>query len=558
VISITGLSCKNRPPFVPAVLSGPTFSFTDTTCTFRTTATDPDGDSVSVRIMWTDLAVSDWSDWFASGDTVVLTHAWPNGGIYKVSAQARDVKLNTSGWSDTLMVQVIARYPPGIPLVPIGPEIGGQDTSYAFSTVALHPAGITVAVRFTWGDGATSDWSSFVASGETVAMNHSWSAPGTYGVSAQAKDTGDVMSQWSTTHTVVVQPPVLKWRFRMQDSADLCYSSPAIGPDGTIYVGSPDGALYAVNPDGTLRWRYLTGGIVRSAPAIADDGTIYAGSQDSLVYAINPDGVLKWTCKTSSYVRSSPAIAGDGTIYIGSSDHRLYALNPDGTLRWRYLTGGSITSSPAIAADGTVYFGSWDDYFYAVNPDSTLKWRFDAGGNVESSPAIAADGTIYVGAAHHSTANFHALNPDGTPRWSYMTGDDITSSPVISADGTVYVGSHDDFLYAFSADGTPEWTYQTAGRIKFASAALVSDGTVYFGSQDDRFYALHPDGTLRWCFRTGGNIYSAPAIGPDGTIYVTSSDGYLYALKGTSPLADSPWPKFHHDLRNAGRVGGGR
>ena len=37
---------------------------------------------------------------------------------------------------------------------------------------------------------------------------------------------------------------------------------------------------------------------------------------------------------------------------------------------------------------------------------------------------------------------------------------------------------------------------------------------------------------------------------------VSMSGGSFYALRGTSPLADSPWPKFQHDLRNTGRVGG--
>ena len=36
-------------------------------------------------------------------------------------------------------------------------------------------------------------------------------------------------------------------------------SSPAIGADGTIYVGSMDNYLYAINPDGTQQWAFATG-----------------------------------------------------------------------------------------------------------------------------------------------------------------------------------------------------------------------------------------------------------------------------------------------------------
>ena len=91
-----------------------------------------------------------------------------------------------------------------------------------------------------------------------------------------------------------------------------------------------------------------------------------------------------------------------------------------------------------------------------------------------------------------------------------------------------------------------------------SSPALCADGTVYVGSNDGRLYALNPDGTLKWRFRTGEVGRSSPAVGADGTVYCGSYDGGLYAIRGDSPLANSPWPKFHHDNQNTGRVGGGR
>ena len=44
-------------------------------------------------------------------------------------------------------------------------------------------------------------------------------------------------------------------------------SSPAVGADGTIYIGSRDNYLYAVNPThGALQWKYLTGNMVEFFP----------------------------------------------------------------------------------------------------------------------------------------------------------------------------------------------------------------------------------------------------------------------------------------------------
>ncbi len=561
VMLVGGLACKrNEPPGVPAVPTGPTYCFRDTTYTFKTVVNDPDGDSVSVRVRWTYSSVSGWSGWVASGETVLLTHYWLDAGTYHVSVQARDQRLNTSDWSDTLEVQVVTRYSPGMPHDIVGPARGGQDSSYTFSTSASHPDGITVAIRFAWGDGDTSDWSAFVTSGESVAMSHVWTAPDTYAVTAQARDTGGGRSLWTLPHTIVIRPPdtLRIWRLRLADSGSVMRSSPAIGPDGIIYVGS-DSGLYAVNTDGAVEWYFPTGASVGASPAVAPANMIYFGS-GNVVYALTHSQKLVWRYTTGGSVSSSPAIGADGTVYVGSSDDRLYAFNVDGTVKWSYLTGSNITSSPSIAADGTIYVGSYDDHIYALNPDGTLKWSYDVDDNINrASPCVGADGTVYCGADRNRSAlSFYAFSPDGTLKWSYATGGDIRSSPAIASDGTIYVGSGDYSLYALNPDSTLKWCFRAGGRILYSSPAVCADGTIYFGSYDDFLYAVNSNGTLKWRYETEGNIYSSPSIGPDGTVYFTSNDGYLYALKGTSPLADSPWPKFHHDLRNTGRVGGGR
>ena len=115
-----------------------------------------------------------------------------------------------------------------------------------------------------------------------------------------------------------------------------------------------------------LKWSYMTLGEVHSSPAIGSDGTIYVGSGDNRLYAINPDGTLKWSYATGDSIYSSPAIGSDGTIYVGSGDHSLYAINTNGTLKWSYATGNSVRSSPAIGSDGTIYVGSLDNKLYAI------------------------------------------------------------------------------------------------------------------------------------------------------------------------------------------------
>jgi outer membrane protein assembly factor BamB len=516
---VAALSCgKNHAADVPTVPAGRDSCFTDTTYTFTTIPTDPDGDSVAVRFDWGDSTLSDWSILVASGDTVALTHAWSDTGTHEVRAQARDKSLQSSDWSAALAVRVVvARPAPDAPAEPDGPAKGGQDSTYSFATVAFHPESMDVAIRFAWGDGDTSQWSEFVAPGESVSMSHTWPVPDTYAVAAQAKDTGNAMSQWSVPHSIRIRMPdtLRLWRYRLTAlEGGSFYSSPAFGPDGNIYVGSIDSALYSIRPDSTLRWRYSTGGVVRSSPAIAPDGTVYVGSYDNVLYAINSDGTLRWSYATDGSIYASPAIGANGIIYFGSLDHWFYAINPDGARSWRTLANKAGRSSPAVAADDTVYVGSDDDNICRVNPNGAVKWEYKTGGTIHASPSLGADGTVYCGSGD---GNLYALNPDGSLKWKFLT------------DSTIQ-----------------------------GSAIIASDGTIYFGSADNSVYALNTDGTAKWQFESDGAIQSSPTLGPDGKLYFTSKDGHLYALKGRSPLAGSPWPKFHHDPRNTGRVGGGR
>jgi hypothetical protein len=76
------------------------------------------------------------------------------------------------------------------------------------------------------------------------------------------------------------------------------------------------------------KWKVLTGGAVRSSPVVGHDGTIYVGSEDGNVWALNPDGTTRWTFQTGGPVHSSPAIGPDGTVYVGSDDKHVYAITP--------------------------------------------------------------------------------------------------------------------------------------------------------------------------------------------------------------------------------------
>ena len=101
---------------------------------------------------------------------------------------------------------------------------------------------------------------------------------------------------------------------------------------------------------------------MRSSPAIGSDGTIYVGSRDDNLYAINSDGSRKWAFKTRGRVDSSPAIGSDGTIYVGSNDNNLYAISEFEI----NITDQSISKGQSLTLQ------------YFPQPSFTYQWFYNA------------------------------------------------------------------------------------------------------------------------------------------------------------------------------------
>ncbi len=328
-------------------------------------------------------------------------------------------------------------------------------------------------------------------------------------------------------------------------------SSPALSPDGILYVGSNDHRLYAVDTNHILKWSFETGLDIKSSPAIGSDGIIYVGSRDRKFYAVTPEGKLKWSFATEGWVDSSPAIAMDGTIYFGSWDKKFYALDPNGVKKWIFATAGEIDSSPAIAADGTIYFGSHDKKLYALKPDGTKKWEFAAGGSIVSSPAIDFSGKIYFSSVD---GKFYVLNPDGTLNWSTRTGGVSESSPVLANDGMIYIAINKSRA-AITPDGKVKWEYPEPYFLIDSTAAIAADNSIYYLTIGGwTVVAMGTDGIQKFQLLTKAGLTASPVIAPGGMIYVADLFGDLTAIRGEAGLMPSAWPMFRANPRHTGVV----
>ena len=322
-------------------------------------------------------------------------------------------------------------------------------------------------------------------------------------------------------------PGMIKWTF--DPSSASMKSSPTIGPDGTIYVGSDDDHLYAVYPNGTLRWKFKAGYSVTSTAAISENGTVYFGSNDGIFYCLHSDGTLNWKIPVGGLISDSPLIAEDGMIYMGLGGS-VKAIYPNGTVKWSTSTGNYI-SSPAMGHDGTIYIGSYDDHMYALYPNGTIKWRFETGDYISSTPVVSENDHIYFGSWD---GYFYALYPNGSLKWRYYmpltsTDKEFYSSATIDRFGMIYVIGPSNNLYKFHPNGTISYsrgTYRSR-----SSISVDIEGNYYFGGTNSRGIAsITTNNQFRWFAIGSGTIWTTPAIASDGTIYFVDSWGILYAI----------------------------
>lgn len=296
---------------------------------------------------------------------------------------------------------------------------------------------------------------------------------------------------------------LLRWGLR---TGGAVKSSPAIDQLGNAIIGSTDGFLYALaaepgifDPDAgggddagpvysppKILFKLAVGPIA-SSPVIGGDGTIYVGTTEGKLASVMKDGsAVNWSVTTNDTLGSSPALGQDGTIYVGSSDQKLYALTAAGATKWALDLGAPVTGSPAVGGEGTIYVGTGDGKLHAVAPAGTERWWYPTGGAIKGTPAVFA-GSVYVGS---EDKKLHAVSTiDGKARWSYETLGAV-GSPVIGPDGTVYVGAADSRLYAITSKGSLFYAVNVKGNVQ--SAPAIGDGPALYITTENALAVVGP------------------------------------------------------------------
>ncbi len=364
------------------------------------------------------------------------------------------------------------------------------------------------------------------------------------------------------------------------------FTEPAIGPDGTVYVGhipshyAPSGIFYAINPDGTTRWSKSFNFTLASheghkmgfgTASVAPDGTVHFKCGDTH-FAYTSDGEERWKrifvtpeYRTPTVWIHSAAISEDGSVYLPVDLHGLYRLNPATGANVWFRSEYYLKSAGSITLDGNVWI-TGDSFLFRFAHDGQINSQITGTKQFSPySPSLNAAGHIYM------VPRLGVVRPGASNVGLDSQYPSITVPPLIGPQNEIIFPDRSGNLYCLEADFTLRW--KLTGYAD-QSPILAEDGTIFAITSDPRsptIRALGLDGAFR--YEIAGKMddpgatlppyydydsYGLPliklALGRTGTLYAAARNGKLYAFHGTSPLGKSDWPKVFGGYGNASRV----
>ena len=304
-----------------------------------------------------------------------------------------------------------------------------------------------------------------------------------------------------------------------------------VGADGTLYVTGNDNRIFALNPrTRVVLWEARLAGPICASPAIGPDGTVYVQLYNRLFAFDGGSGAMRWAAPISEGIGASntgatPAIGADGTIYVGSGDRSLYALkSQNGDRLWRVPLGaGDAALSPSIGSGGIIFSGIYLQSTVAVDAGGTIVWR------KENQPIVIMPGHDNILYIQDKLGSGHALDQaSGIVRW---TAPDKPWRPIgVGADGMVYAVSGPKGKLEAREPGS--WAARWSVSYALGSnAAIGADQTIYSGNGPFLGALDGRTGMERWRVVSNGlDADGPPAIGADGLLFVGAADGTIYSV----------------------------
>ena len=373
-------------------------------------------------------------------------------------------------------------------------------------------------------------------------------------------------------------------------------ATPAIGADGTVYVGtsggssSRTGTLFAISAGGQERWNKPLGRIdasaMVSAPGLGPQ-RVFVGSlaTNGLVSALDPTGTLVAQCVLSkdADLQASPTTIPLGAAFYANKTNELIALRPS----TNPLCSAAQTSDDVLFPDGLVATGP--SVFFVDNKPNVSRYDLTASGwlaytqnqwpgspasnyrnrglAIPTAAALIGAGEIPQGGGAvfqaAATGNFRFDYGFSPPRVAASA-----HGPVVASDGLVLVGIPTGIAAVSSAitvvgggDGIANTPVLGEGGRLFA---LAENGALsqwsYLAGKPVRLWSSPLDAATSLAFEASPALDCARTAlgvliaGRPGVLYAAARSGTLYAVVVDARGIDvtAQWPKYQKDPRNSG------
>jgi outer membrane protein assembly factor BamB len=440
---------------------------------------DPEADSVAVKFVWGDLPAAGWSAFVPSGSVVTDSCKWSVIGPHSVGVVLRDKggTMTSSSAVKTVNVSKMAVIWTNLDdercyeATPTLGSIAGQPVLYCEASDAVDCYGLDGRLR--WRAPLST------ASGYAASLNSDGSC-----LYLTDCDYGLVCLDAATGRQ--------KWSLALNEG----YCTPAIGPDGAVYVAALDSD--------------------RVVKRVRDCG-------DSAVVDWSvPVGYSRYSC--------GPVLDRNGVVYATGADDSsglstVVAMDADGTVLWKSATSGWSAGSPVIDGRNRILVADWHGYLSCFNPDGTLAWSVVTHQLWPNCTAIGRDDQVIVTDVAGGIFSF-----DSAGRQQWQTAVEVYggNTPCVAQDGIIIAGDPED-LYGIDANtGLTLWTFSMWDSLEYAKRrASIAEG----------------------------DCYPSVVVGPAGDLYLAGEDGLFLVSNSDLRMANTAWPTYNHDNARSGWAG---
>lgn len=506
-------------------------------------------------------------------------YAFKKEGTYKVYFKITDSQGRTDFTTKT--IKVVTPYKELAHAEFTFPSEGLlMNTPLQFNDASIPSEGATITQwewNFADGDGSVSN-----------EQNPTWSfkTSGSHSVTLTVTDSKGKTS--TISHDLLIADPSdlisIEWKSAMLGAIENTVS-PAMSPDGkTAYMWADQSVANAYDvvlkafdvTTGKEKWAYNVndefaklneGGGVRlvyASPAVGPNGDIYVCARDlknsgaarkSFVIAITANGTKHWSYALGidgNFNYMTPAVDAQGRIYVGhltNAPFEVAVLDPSNGSKVKSIAlEVGVRSGISLDKTGNVYFcstGANGLYSYTLN--GAMNWQYNTnftatGGDI----TIGGDGTVYTVAAGTGSGIVSAIRSNGTSKWEFKTaGDTPYGGVALGEDGTVFANGGTG-IHAINADGSEKWFFACDEPVQNCVPMVDNRGYVHFITDKGTYYVVTVSGALYAKKSLGDKSFASPVMNADGMVCVAAQDGdksFLFGLKtGATGYANSAWP----------------